>query len=115
MNLAIVAQRLKQARTNADISQKQLGILAGMEETAASARMNRYERSEREPDIQTLTAIAAVLNLPPSFFYAIDDDEAELLTAFHRLKKTHRAQVVKTAKSLSHEHPRHPQRARQSA
>lgn len=35
-------------------SQKQLGILAGMDEFAASARMNQYEKGVHAPDFKTV-------------------------------------------------------------
>lgn len=38
-----VAKRLKEARLAARLSQKSLGIAAGMDEFSASARMNQYE------------------------------------------------------------------------
>lgn len=40
----IFCKRLKEARTAAGLSQKKLGIAAGIDEFVASTRINRYEK-----------------------------------------------------------------------
>jgi transcriptional regulator with XRE-family HTH domain len=40
----------KEARLRAGISQEKLGVLAGIDEASASARMNQYERGKHTPD-----------------------------------------------------------------
>ncbi|NIP54891.1 MAG: helix-turn-helix transcriptional regulator [Phycisphaerae bacterium] len=74
-----VAKRLKEARTAAGYSQKQLGIAAGIDEFSASARMNQYETGKHVPDFVTLKNIGSVLNVPPAYFYCDDDCLAELI------------------------------------
>lgn len=96
----VVAKRLKEARIRAGLSQERLGVLAGIDEMSASARMNQYERNKHFPDFGTVTRIAAALDLPPSYFYAVADDEANLLVSFHRLNDAQRAQVVEFAASI---------------
>lgn len=83
----LVAKRLKQARLALDISQKQLGIAAGIDEFSASARMNQYETGKHIPDILTLNQIARVLKLPIAYFYAEDDNLARLISIFGKLNK----------------------------
>ena len=73
-----VPRRLKQARVKRDLSQRSLGIAAGIDEASASARMNQYERGKHVPDYETLCQLALVLGVPVAFFYA-NDNEAELL------------------------------------
>lgn len=92
--MSVLAKRLKEARLRAGMSQENLGIEAGLDPMSASTRMNRYELGKRTPDLQLVERIAAVLKAPPSYFYAIDDDEAELLLKFHRLSKKQRMRVV---------------------
>ena len=41
--MSIFAARLKEVRTTAGLSQERLGVLAGIDEASASARMNQYE------------------------------------------------------------------------
>ncbi|MDP3562222.1 MAG: helix-turn-helix transcriptional regulator [Legionellaceae bacterium] len=81
-------KRLKEARISANISQKKLGIEAGMDQFSASARMNHYEMGRHTPDYSTLKRIATVLNLPVAYFYAESDELAELIRIFNQFKKT---------------------------
>lgn len=83
--MSVFAKRLKEARLEAGMSQERLGVAAGIDEASASARMNQYERGVHQPDIQIVERIADVLNLPAAFFYANDDDIAQLLRHYHRL------------------------------
>tara|TARA_A200000159_G_scaffold153690_1_gene165867 strand:- start:569 stop:838 length:270 start_codon:yes stop_codon:yes gene_type:complete len=69
--------RLKQARTRLGLSQKQLGIMAGMDSFVASARMNQYERGVHAPDFKTVEALSAVLRVPTAFLFCIEDELAE--------------------------------------
>ena len=72
--------RLKQARLAAGLSQKMLGIEAGIDAFVASTRINRYELGIHKPDLLTVRKLAEVLKVPVAFFYADTDDEiAELL------------------------------------
>jgi len=86
-------KRLKEARTEADLSQKELGIRAGFDEFAASARMNQYETGKHSPDYQTLQKIAGVLKIDPSFFYAQDDSLATVIKTYSRLNSRERTKV----------------------
>jgi len=81
-----VPKRLKEARLAANISQKKLGIAAGMDEFSASARMNHYELGRHSPDYSMLNRIALVLNLPVAYFYAESDQLAEFISIFSHLK-----------------------------
>ena len=62
-------KRLKQARLLHGLSQKQLGILAGMDRFVASARMNPYGRGERAPDFKTVIALAKVLQVRTAYLF----------------------------------------------
>jgi transcriptional regulator with XRE-family HTH domain len=99
--MSIFSKRLKVARKAAGLSQERLGVLAGIEEASASARMNQYENGKHEPGEATVLAIAKVCGLPAAYFYAEKDDEAELLALFHKLKKEQRGQILKAAKVLT--------------
>lgn len=70
-------QRLKQARKRQGLSQKQLGILAGIDEFVASARMNQYENGVHAPDFKTVLALSRVLNIPTAFLFCIEDELAD--------------------------------------
>jgi transcriptional regulator with XRE-family HTH domain len=74
--------RLKQARLAAGLSQKQLGIQAGIDEFVASTRINRYELGVHMPDYLTAQNLAKVLGVSAAFLYAPEDDVAELIFRF---------------------------------
>ncbi|HCH33065.1 MAG TPA: hypothetical protein DE045_08985, partial [Oceanospirillaceae bacterium] len=79
-----VHERLKQARIQCNISQRSLGIAAGIDTASASARMNQYERGKHVPDYDTLCKLAQVLGVPVPYFYA-NDDEAGFMLDMARL------------------------------
>lgn len=88
--------RLKQARLAAGLSQKMLGIEAGIDAFVASTRINRYELGIHKPDLLTVRKLAQVLKVPMAFFYADTDDEvAELLFKYARTTEEQRQQVLK--------------------
>ncbi|RDS83600.1 XRE family transcriptional regulator [Dyella monticola] len=92
---AVVATRLREARTATGLSQRELGVRAGLDPSVASPRINQYERGKHSPDTSTLAKLGEVLDLPVAYFYAGDDDLAELITAFHRLSATRRRQLMR--------------------
>lgn len=87
--------RLKQARLAAQLSQKQLGIQAGIDEFVASTRINRYELGVHKPDYLTAQNLARVLGISAAFLYAPEDEVASLLFRYSRASKAERAAVRK--------------------
>ncbi|XWO47354.1 helix-turn-helix transcriptional regulator [[Pseudomonas] boreopolis] len=75
---------MREAREALNISQRALGIKAGLDEFVASTRVNRYETGVHQPDLQTLQRLAAVLQLPVAYFYAEDDELAQLIANFKK-------------------------------
>lgn len=80
--LPIYSQRLREAREARGLSQRALGIEAGLNEFVASTRVNRYETGVHQPDLQTQQRIAAVLGYPLAYFYAEDDELAQMIFEF---------------------------------
>ncbi|WP_413112707.1 helix-turn-helix domain-containing protein [Thaumasiovibrio sp. DFM-14] len=70
--------RLKEARKRAGITQKNLGVMIGMDESSASGRMNHYEKGRHTPDISTLKKMADALGVPLNYFFCEDEASAEL-------------------------------------
>jgi transcriptional regulator with XRE-family HTH domain len=97
----VVARRLKEARLASGLSQKGLGISAGIDPSVASPRINQYERSVHMPDLSTLGQLASVLNLPLAYFFAVDDDLAVTILAFHRSTLTRRRKLRRLAQELT--------------
>jgi transcriptional regulator with XRE-family HTH domain len=91
------AKRLKEARLAAGISQEKLGVLAGIDEMSASARMNQYERGKHMPDISMVERLAEVLGVPRAYFYVDEDDIADLLVNLYRMKQGDRKKVMQYA------------------
>ena len=85
--VSIVAERLKEARLRAGLSQKQLGIKAGIDPSSASARINQYERGKHMPDLQTLARLAAVMQVPAPYFCCPDAELAAVIVKFSALGK----------------------------
>jgi transcriptional regulator with XRE-family HTH domain len=75
----MLVKRLKEARLRAGLTQYKLGLLAGMEETTSSSRMNQYEKGKHQPDQATARRIAGVLGLPLAWFYAEENDLADAI------------------------------------
>lgn len=87
--------RLKQARLAAGLSQKELGIAAGIDPSVASTRVNRYEVGVHKADYNIAVQLAQVLNVPVAYLYCDDDDLATVLIALHRANAAMRRQVRK--------------------
>lgn len=86
-SLPVYSRRLRQAREARGISQRSLGIKAGLDEFVASTRVNRYETGVHQPDLQTLQSLAMALDLPVAYFYAEDDELAQLIAEFKGKRK----------------------------
>lgn len=80
--LPIYSRRLREAREACGLSQRALGIEAGLDEFVASTRVNRYETGVHQPDLQIQQRMAAVLGYPLPYFYAEDDELARLILEF---------------------------------
>lgn len=100
---SIICKRLKEARLAAGLSQKQLGIAAGIDEFVASARMNQYETGKHAPDFSVIQKIAKALKVPTAFFYALDDILAEMIKNYGRLSVKNQRQVLSIIKKIMKE------------
>jgi len=74
--------RLRQLREMRGLSQKELGILAGIDPSAASPRINQYERGKHAPNFSVAARLAEVLGAPAAFLYAEEDALANLILSF---------------------------------
>jgi transcriptional regulator with XRE-family HTH domain len=94
----IWSRRLKEARTAAGLSQKQLGIEAGLDQFVASTRINRYELGIHKADFQIVQRLAEILGVPTGYFYTEDDELAELMVIFFRLTAKKKSELMKIAR-----------------
>jgi transcriptional regulator with XRE-family HTH domain len=95
-----IARRLKQARLEAGLSQRRLGIEAGIEPSIASTRVNQYERQVHQPAFAVVKQLARVLKRPTAFFYTTDDVLAELIELYGILGRAERAKLLDRARKL---------------
>ena len=99
-NETIFAQRLREARLRTGLSQKALGIQAGIDQFSASPRMNQYERGKHLPDLLTMEHLAHAAKVPVAFFFAKENELAELLGLWGSLDQEARAALLVTARQL---------------
>lgn len=95
-----IGTRLRQARTRLGLSQKELGIKAGIDEFSASPRINQYETGKHEPNYYNVVRLAKVLKLPPAYFYAADQQLADLIAIFGKLTKAQKKALIQGAEQL---------------
>ena len=96
-NISVITKRLHEARSAAGISQKQLGIAAGIDEFSASPRINQYERGVHVPDFATLERLALVLNVPTPYFYTRDDALAKLILRYGQMSVAEKEKLIQFA------------------
>ena len=99
-SLPLFSGRMKTARERLGISQAELGMRAGIDEFCASARINQYERGKHTPDFLTVRNLAKVLGVPTAYFYAEDDNLADLIALFGKLRAAERKSLLISARSL---------------
>jgi transcriptional regulator with XRE-family HTH domain len=93
---SIFAQRLKQAREDAGLTQKELGTSVGLPQEAAAVRINRYEKAVHDADLATARRIAEALGVPLAFLYADTDVLAEAILTLGLLSKSEQRKAVPT-------------------
>ncbi|EDW6384730.1 helix-turn-helix transcriptional regulator [Salmonella enterica subsp. enterica serovar Java] len=85
----MIGKRLKLLRVKADLSQIELGQLAGLDEETGGSRISQYEREVNEPGFALVRKLAEILDVPEAYFYAVDEDLAVLILQYHQYKKNH--------------------------
>lgn len=94
-NTSVITKRLLEARLASGLSQKRLGVAAGIDEFSASPRINQYERGVHVPDFATIERLASVLNVPAPYFYTRDDELAKLLLKYGQLDAAEKGDLLK--------------------
>jgi transcriptional regulator with XRE-family HTH domain len=96
----VFGSRLKEARLRAGLSQKSLGIAAGLDPFVASTRINRYELDIHKVDYPFARRLAAELSVPVAYFYADDDELAELIQLYGQASKRARSRLLAAAREM---------------
>ncbi len=90
----ITGRRIRALREELAWSQEKLGVVIGIDESSARARISRYELGVHEPPFPSVRLIANVLNAPLSYLYCEDDRIALLLLKLHRMDGQRRSVTV---------------------
>jgi len=90
----VLSRRLREAREQKGLSQKQLGIAAGLDRFVASTRINRYERGVHQPDPVTAQRMAGALGVPMSYLFAGDERLARMILLFSSLRPKAQEQIL---------------------
>jgi transcriptional regulator with XRE-family HTH domain len=96
----VFTRRLKEVRKRAALTQAQLGVLAGIDEFSASARVNQYERGVHFPDYGTAQRLASALKVPVSYLFEEDEVLAALILIYGELKSPQKKQLVRLAEEI---------------
>jgi len=96
---SVFSKRLRQAREDAGLSQKELGILAGLDPFVASTRINRYEQGVHAADLATAKRLAKALGVPLAYLYADSDRLARMIRAFSKLDVAEQEKILKEVES----------------
>ncbi|HEY3986859.1 helix-turn-helix transcriptional regulator [Cedecea sp.] len=99
--LDVFCQRLKAARLAKGLSQKSLGILAGIDEFVASTRINRYEKGVHQASIDVAQQLANALEVPLAYFYMVDDELADLTLSWSKLSDEEKDKIFAFIKNKS--------------
>ena len=75
----VVGRRMRSQREELGWSQEKVGVLIGIDESSARARISRYELGTHEPPLKTARQIANALGVPLAYLYCDEEDLAMLL------------------------------------
>ncbi|MES2072730.1 MAG: helix-turn-helix transcriptional regulator [Pseudomonadota bacterium] len=95
----LFGRRLKELRLTTDLSQKQLGIQAGIDQFVASTRINRYEQAVHRADFSIAERMAEILDAPVGYFFTTDDTLAELMLIYHRCPAKLKKYIAKNVRN----------------
>jgi transcriptional regulator with XRE-family HTH domain len=101
---SVFGTRLKEVRLTSGLSQRRLGIEAGLDPSVASTRINRYELGVHKVDFQFAAKLANVLKVPVAYFYTDDAELAKLIRVYGSLPAEIQQKILATALSHSNNH-----------
>lgn len=82
--VAIYGRRLREARESIGISLEDLGVAVDLDPSGASGRLSRYENGIHQPKLGLQRLLARALQKPLAYFYAENDELAQLISNFGR-------------------------------
>jgi transcriptional regulator with XRE-family HTH domain len=88
-------------RTAAGLTQKELGVRAGIDSSVASQRVNQYERQRHQPAFDIVRRLAHVLKVPPAYFYTSDENLADLIVLYGKFSAMERSNLITIARKMA--------------
>lgn len=95
----VFQRRLKQLRLEKGLSQHDLGVKIGLDESVAATRINRYEKGVHQPTMDTVSRMAGALKVPTAYFFADDERLGKMILAFNRLAVAQKDELVSQLES----------------
>ena len=71
---AILAQKLKHARLNANLSQTAVGVAIGLDESGAATRISRYESGKYSIPLHMIERLASFYGVPLCWLFSNDPE-----------------------------------------
>ena len=87
---------MRQAREKLGLPQDKLGVMIGLDEETASARISRYETGVHEPQIAIARSIAKALRVPLAYLYCDEDDLAYVIENFRHIPAKDRSTLIES-------------------
>jgi len=84
----VFGQRLRAARERIGMPQDKLGVAIGLDESASSARISRYETGVHLPPYEIARKLAETLDVPVAYLYCDDEQFADLLLRLSKLNRS---------------------------
>lgn len=73
--------------------QDKLGVLIGLDEGTASARISRYETGVHEPPFDVAQKLANILGVPAAYLYCPDESLAAVILKWPKLSKLDKQRI----------------------
>jgi hypothetical protein len=89
----VIGKRLKIARVTAGMTQATLGVNAAWKRNPQAPVLAHTKRASMPRFYISLQAGGGT-DVPEAYFYAVDDDLAELILQYHRFKKNNPGKMV---------------------
>lgn len=90
----IIGKRMRARRLELGLSQEDVGVRVGLDESASRARISRYELGTHEPPVETARLIAEALGVPLAYLYCDQDELGMLLKELGTLPTDERQALV---------------------
>jgi len=71
---AILAQKLRHARMNSNLSQSAVGVAIGLDESGAATRISRYESGKYNIPLHMIERLASFYSVPLCWLFSNDPE-----------------------------------------